>query len=437
MSTGQETLDRDILPRVFSSLETVFPEFGWRRSRDGWVATNTRYTKERFSARADRVVCRQHSGFLIYGDRGYHWLEYLAGGVFPRGPEWWTVVGALGARVGVALPPPRSSVSQRARALAVLTESLQRGGSAVREYLSSRQSRAPADWLGLLPAEPTEILQAAGFSRGELEATKIKRDGRWVGRVCCEWKDEFGRLRSMWGRTVSEDEPKYLVLAGGSPPLFGAEVAIPAVRRRRPAHGVVVVEGMFDVLSLRAAGLDEVAGVGRAGVTPEGLRALEAVGDATLFLDGDSAGRTGALKSVEEWARRLSPVRLSVADVGAGVKDPDELIGRGGFDAVVEALARRRPAPVAYVEELVRGATTDTEVLAAARRAVPFLAAVGVCHPLEAASATEVLARRGVNAAAMRLLTSQLDVDELQQVKEALTKRLGDVEARLNALKGA
>lgn len=438
MSAGQETLDRDILPRVFSSLDSVFPEFGWRRSREGWVATNTRYTKERLGARADRVVCRQQSGFLVYGDRDYHWLEYLAGGVFPRGAEWWTVVGELGARVGVSLPPPRAAVSPRARALSVINESMVYGSDSVIEYLLARGSRAPAEWLGTLPAEPTAILEAAGFSRGEVEAAKLKRDFRWERRVCCGWKDELGRLSSMWGRaTVGGEEPKYLVLAGGSPPLFGADVALLAARRRRPVHGVVVVEGMFDVLSLRAAGVEEVAGVGRAGLTAEGLRVLEAAGEATLFLDGDDAGRSGALKSLEEWARVLSPVRLSVADVGSEVKDPDELLARGGVDAVLEAVGRRRPAAVVYVEELLREATTETEVLAAARRSVPFLAAVGVCHPLEAAAATEVLARRGVNAAALRLMTAQLDVDELERMKEALGRRLGDVEARLNALKGA
>jgi hypothetical protein len=90
---------------------------------------------------------------------------------------------------------------------------------------------------------------------------------------------------------------------------------------------------------------------------------------------------------------------------------------------------------VVYVEQLLREATTEAEVLMAARRSVPFLASVGMCHPLEAAAATEVLARRGVNAAALRLLTDQLDVDGLERVKEALGRRLGDVEGRLNVLK--
>jgi len=113
----------------------------------------------------------------------------------------------------------------------------------------------------VLPAEPTAVLEAAGFSRGEVEAAGMTRDSRWSGRVCFEWKDELGRLSSMWGRAVTGEEPKYLVLSGGSPALFGADVAVGAARRRRPAHGVVVVEGMFDVLSLRAVGIDEVAGV--------------------------------------------------------------------------------------------------------------------------------------------------------------------------------
>lgn len=434
MATGQETLDRDILPRVFSSLDSVFPEFGWKRARGGWVATNGRFTRERLGARPERVVARMQAGFLVYGDRSYHWLEYLAGGVFPRGPEWWSVIGQLGARVGVQLAPA-GSVSPRAKALEVIVDALQ-GGEAVERYLAARGTAVPAAWFGLLPAEPVDLLERAGFSKEEVAASRIVRDTRWRGRVCSPWKDELGRLSSLWGRAVVDDDPKYLVLAGGSPAFFGADVAVAAARRSKAAHGVVVVEGMFDALALRSAGLDEAAAVGRAGLSAEALKALETVGEATLVLDSDSAGKAGTVRALEEWARNLSPVRLSVAHLGFDVKDPDDLLRRRGADAFRELLAQRQPAASAYVAAFLDDANTDADVLGVARRVLPFLSSVAVCHPLEAAMATELLTRRGLSASTLRLLTKQAEPDALLQMREALTRRLADVDARLGELNG-
>lgn len=433
MTTGQEILDGDILPLVFSSLDTVFPEFGWKRTRGGWVATNGRFTRERLAARPDRVVAKMPAGFLVYGDRSYHWLEYLSGGTFPRGPEWWTTVGQLGARVGVSLPAPSAS-SPRARALEALASALTETDG-VRAYLAARRSGAPQGLLGALPAEPVEILEKAGLSREEIGAARIVRDTRWRDRVCCMWRDELGRLSSMWGRATGGEEPRYLVLSGGAPPLFGADLAFAAARRSKEPHGVVVVEGMFDVLSLRASGSDEVVAVGRAGLSAEALKALEAVGEATLLLDSDTAGAAGTLRALEEWARQLSPVRLWVACV-TGAKDPDELVRERGIGAMREVLRARRSAASAYVETLLNDAHTEADVLTAARRALPFLSSVAVCHPLEAAAATELFAKRGVNRATMRLLTKQVDVEGLRQLRESLARRLADVDARLAEVGG-
>ena len=310
---GQDILDRDILPRVFSSLDTVFPEFGWRRAKDGWVATNGNFTRSRFEARPDRVVCRQERGLMIYGDKSYHWLEYLYGADFPRGADWWTVVEEL---------------------------------------------------------------------------------------------------------------------AGGAPPFFGADVAFAAYRKSRPDHGVIVVEGMFDALTLRAHGLPETLAIGRAGLSEEAFLALEIAGEATLLLDGDDAGQKGTMQAIQTWAETMSPVRLSVTRLFAH-KDPDELVRARGIDALRDVLAHRMPAASAYVASLLSGAESEAELLSAAHKAVPFLASVAVCHPLEAAMATELLSRRGLSSSALKLLTRQLDEEGLMQVRDSLQRRLSEVEGLL------
>ena len=65
---GHSVLDKNNLPRVFAVLDVVFPEFGWRRTRGGWVAGNNRFTKERLGARAERVVSEPCFCALGQGD---------------------------------------------------------------------------------------------------------------------------------------------------------------------------------------------------------------------------------------------------------------------------------------------------------------------------------------------------------------------------------
>ena len=102
-----------------------------------------------------------------------------------------------------------------------------------------------------------------------------------------------------------------------------------------------------------------------------------------------------------------------------------------GIDALKDVLAHRMPAASAAVASLLSEADSEAELLSAAHKAVPFLASVAVCHPLEAAMATELPSRRGLSASALKLLTRQMDEEGLLQVRESLKRRLSEVEGLL------
>jgi DNA primase len=327
------------------------------------------------------------------------------------------------------LPPPEAGhKGLRERAIEALGDALTRTERAA-SYLRARGVHQLGE-LGELTVEPTEVLLAAGFSRAEIEKAGVVRDLRFVGRLCCVWRDENGRARSLWGRSLNGEEPKYLVLAGEVPPLFAADTGLLAARRGRRPEGVLVVEGMMDPLSLREAGFEHVVAVGRAGVSPEALERLEAVGGATLCLDADAAGVAGLWRAVDAWARSRSPVKLFVASI-EGAKDPDELVRQHGASALQRAIDARVPAASAWVERASAAATTEAELFAVAGRAVSFLADVALCHPLEAAAASELLAKRGINGAMLKLATRSLPREELLRVRESLARRLAEVDALL------
>ena len=85
---------------------SAFPEFGWRRDAQGWVATNYEHTKAQFGVRADRVVAHAlpllPRGLYIHGeDRMVLWTEYVNGGVVPRGADFIRAVKEIAERAGV------------------------------------------------------------------------------------------------------------------------------------------------------------------------------------------------------------------------------------------------------------------------------------------------------------------------------------------------
>ena len=76
--------EREILSTLFERLDQAFPAFGWKRTRNGWIATNRDFMKGHLDARLGRVVCNQPGGFYVHGGEPTTWAAYVHGGL-PRG----------------------------------------------------------------------------------------------------------------------------------------------------------------------------------------------------------------------------------------------------------------------------------------------------------------------------------------------------------------
>lgn len=79
-----------VLPALQERLDSAFPEFGWKRDRLGWVATNQEFTHRALGVRAERVVAHGPAprGFLIHGAEATLWTAYVSGGAAPRGQDF-------------------------------------------------------------------------------------------------------------------------------------------------------------------------------------------------------------------------------------------------------------------------------------------------------------------------------------------------------------
>ena len=375
--------EEKVLPAAFDALDRLFPEYGFVRRGRGWVATNRDTTKAAHDARPDRVVCNVPGGLMVHGVGPVSWLALRNGGTHPRGGEYVEAVKALAREVGIDPAPldagwteeDREAFVRRHRRgdlledfLAMAHRCLVNGPEAARRYAEDRVGGDLAETgLGLYPS-PDEVraaLHARGFEDQEVEDSGLVADARWTGRLLIPWRDPRGRVATIAARCLDGAEPKYLYLRGGTkPPALGLDVAAQASRDAR--EGLVLVEGLLDVVNLHARGMANVAATGGtfALLTPERWETIAGLGVERVVLasDADEAGRDGlaaALRNARK-ARNVSEVYVVDPEAYGGAKDPDELVRERGLDAFREVLVHRRPAAAHEAAVLLAGVSPES-----------------------------------------------------------------------------
>ncbi|HEX3952285.1 MAG TPA: DNA primase [Stellaceae bacterium] len=287
-------------------------------------------------------------------------------------------VERLAGEAGVAVPQQTPHERERAQRQKTLLEALAAAaafyetqlwsavGSRAREYLTRRgldEDTVRRFRLGWAPEDRQALRRALGgeFPEALLHEAGLLRvpEGEGTpydyfrGRVMFPIGDRAGRVIAFGGRTLGDDQPKYLnspdtpvfekgrVLYGwaaargnlGRPLVHGAD-----------ATPVIVVEGYMDVIGLHRAGFSTaVASLGTA-LTEQQLHELWRLSpEPALCFDGDSAGQRAALRALHRALPILQPGRsLSFVTLPPG-EDPDSLVQGGGAAAFAEILAAARP----------------------------------------------------------------------------------------------
>jgi len=352
-----------VLPALSERLDQAFPEFGWRRDARGWIATNEEHTHSRLGVRAERVVAHGSAprGFLVHGGEPTLWTAYVSGGAVPRGEEFVRVVKDLAARAGVdSTPIERAAPRDRRADLLHDFFELCRGelasvaGVEAHAYLERRgfsEDAIEGSGLGLVPSahRTREVLSDGGYTVAEVAAAGVIADSRWPGRLCGAWRAEYGRIGTLWARTLDGADTaatRYLYLRGASRtnlPPYGLSEVIAGSRDAR--RDLVLVEGFIDFHQLRAHGFDNVAALGGTSTSPRTFERLGGLGvtTVTLCLDNDRAGHAATARAVENSTRAqrspavyvVSPDRLGAA------KDPDAFVKGHSTDEWREVLTTR------------------------------------------------------------------------------------------------
>lgn len=199
-----------------------------------------------------------------------------------------------------------------------------------REILEEfRIGLAPSGWRSLLDRALRQ-----GFTERDLEAAglAVVRDGRaydrFRGRLMFPLVDHRGRVVGFGGRTLADEQPKYLNSPEG--PLYRKGNLLYGLYQARKAIAqndeVLVVEGYTDVLAVAQAGVRNVVASMGTALTEQQLALLSRFTRNVVFMfDADRAGADAALRS-GRLARRLE-LRAAVVTLPQGA-DPADIATR-------------------------------------------------------------------------------------------------------------
>ncbi|MDH3627235.1 MAG: DNA primase [Acidobacteriota bacterium] len=237
-------------------------------------------------------------------------------------------------------------------------------GDACRAYLTSRGLRdetakrlgvgyAPGGWETLLNHLTSKRYSAKEIEKAGLAVPRKSGSGqydRFRDRLIFPIRDIQGRSIAFGGRTLGDDQPKY-INSPESPTytkgehLYGMDIARDSIRREGFA---LIVEGYLDFAALYEAGFTNVVASLGTAFTPAQARLLARYTQrVTVSYDGDAAGAKATARSLDLLLEKGFEVR--VVDLSDG-EDPDDYIRKHGAESYAR-LVREAPA---YIEFLVR-----------------------------------------------------------------------------------
>ncbi|MEZ6189395.1 MAG: toprim domain-containing protein, partial [Planctomycetota bacterium] len=370
-------LEQQVLPRLFERLDQAFPEFGWERTPDGWVATTRETTKHVLNARPERVVCNRPYGFYAHGGEARTWVAYVSGEAQPRGSRFVAAVERLCELAG--LPSPgRAHSPQEAEALAqaearreVLARATQLAQNVLRGA-EGAQARAYAERRGLSLEAQEELAVGLWPSVGEVrraiptELHAAAQDAglfreQFAGYLVVPWLDAWGRPLTLYFRWPGSELPQGLPKTQALPGAGTKSSPLYYDRAKHAGHSdLVLVEGVFDAAVLQARGETQVVACVAAQLSKAQVETLERnrVDSVTLVLDPDPGGEAGTRSCLKSLA--AAGIQAYVAPTLPDGLDPNEYVLRDGVDGWRAHLRGALTGPCYLAQRALQGVQPES-----------------------------------------------------------------------------
>ncbi len=323
-----------------------------------------------------RGLCPFHNektpSFYVHADKQFYKCFGCSkgGDVFSfvmeiEGLGFFEAMKLLAEKNGLAMPAPKPDFDPASRKKADLQDLheiaakhfrellYQPAGEAARDYLKRRGvGQRLAEEFGLGFSDPsgslTRLLQRQGVEEALLEESGLclkRNEGpgyfdRFRNRLMFPIWNESGKVIAFGGRTLGEDQPKYL----NSPetPIYRKSHVLYNLHRAREgarkSGRMVLVEGYMDVVGVHAAGVKEVVASCGTALTSQQVRAIKRHTDRIVVnFDPDNAGANAAERSIQILLEESLQIRICSLP---GDLDPDEYVKANGAEAYLEQLDR-------------------------------------------------------------------------------------------------
>jgi len=392
-----DLLNHEVYPALFACLDTAFPEFGWRRTGNHWVATTwpANFPDPANERKPSRLMVYQDRPYWIkvHGHLGVRFLDYVNGGQNPTGPDFPQAVRSLCEKCGVRSPEREYTPEemekevQRERRKSALDavighcqEALWSGrGTSARDYLVRERGLTEegikALGLGLYTssADISAYLQNAGVDVADTALLWPKLEGY----IIFPWADANGQPLTLYGRWPGkppEGLPKTIALPGE-----GTKASPLYFDRTRQAHhkDLILVEGVLDAAVLQEKGDSRVMACVAAQLSGLQVETLtrHRVASVTICLDPDGGGERGTLSCIK--SLHEAGIAAYVAPTLPDGMDPDQFVIKHGMDAWKAHVGRKVHALRYQAEAIVRKhkagkVWTDAGRVAALDEAIAF-----------------------------------------------------------------
>jgi DNA primase len=354
------TISEDIIERVrlANNIESVIKEYlpNLKRAGRNWKACCPFHNEKTPSF----VVSPEKGIFRCFGCNS-------AGDVFKfvmlaDNISWIESVKKLAKKASIAIQETNQDtvrISEKTRLFDILENSaifyhrcLLESSSAnkAREYLEKRGiTRETVNKFKLGFASKGQLIQSAlkkGFTADELSKagliTKTKSGAYFEymsERVVFPIFDVQGRVVAFGGRTIANQDPKYLntpetIVYSKSSNLYGLFQTLPKLRKERK---IIVLEGYMDVIIPQQFGINgAVASLGTA-FTQNHAKLIARYSDSvTLLFDSDNAGRTAVQRSLEILVENGVESKVSALPENVDADEYLNMYGRESFLKLLE-----------------------------------------------------------------------------------------------------
>ncbi len=286
--------------------------------------------------------------------------------------SFFEAVESLASQVGLEMPKATEEEQQQAKRYASLYDIMEKACNFFIDKLNSDDGKQALEYLKIKRNLSDEIIHRfkIGFApsgnkllkfldNNHIEikdmmelglVQKSEKDGSiydfFRNRVIFPIQDSRGRIIAFGGRVLDDSLPKYI--NSSESPLFKKNKVLYGLAQARETtytdKRIIAVEGYVDVIALVSAGINSAVAPLGTSITDSHLQILWKLNDKPILcFDGDGAGRKAAV--------RASFLSLPLLKAGKSLQiailpdgdDPDDLIKKGGREAVEKVLSSAQP----------------------------------------------------------------------------------------------